>query len=399
MNRAPWVIVAGGANRLGGTDKANSALVEYLAEMGHPVHLVTHNAGPELHRLRNVSIETIPVPAKSWFLGEKLLAHRGQQRAAQTVQQDPRARVVVNGGNCFWPDINWVHRVHHAWAPKQLQAPPLHRMKHLLAQRSARKRELKAVGSAQLVVANSELTRRQLIEYLHINPELVQTVYLGNEIAGIPKSVQRPLAKSWLGIPAGKTVIAFVGALGFDHNKGMDTLLSAWQRLQAKPTWNAQLVVAGDGRTLPYWKKQAAQNGLADSITFLGFTDRVDDLLAGADLLVSPVRYESFGLNVQEALCQGVPAIVSANAGVAERYTPEMRELLLPNAEDAEDLAERIYRWSQNREHWRAMTDDCAKGLRAYTWHDMAEQIYQLANGVPAKTNLPSRVMARGQAR
>ena len=28
---------------------------------------------------------------------------------------DPLARVVVNGGNCAWPDINWVHAVHAAW--------------------------------------------------------------------------------------------------------------------------------------------------------------------------------------------------------------------------------------------------------------------------------------------
>ncbi len=67
----------------------------------------------------------------------------------------------------------------------------------------------------------------------------------------------------------------------------------------------------------------------------VGFTNRVSDILAAADVLVSPVRYESYGLNVQEAICCGVPAIVSRAAGVAERYPTELSDLLLPDPNDA----------------------------------------------------------------
>src|SRR5207244_3761973 len=100
---------------------------------------------------------------------------------------------------------------------------------------------------------------------------------------------------------------------------------------------------------------------------------------AAADLLVSPVRYESYGLNVQEALCRGVPAIVSANAGIAERYPSCLRDLLLPDPEDADDLVFRMLMWRSGSDYWRNRVMEFAKELRIYCWPQMAERLYSLA--------------------
>src|SRR5438105_2091024 len=124
---APWVIVAGGVHSLGGTDKANFALIEFLLEKGIPVHVVTHRIDPELARHPGIRLDLPAVPADSWLVGERLLSAKGRQVARRVTKADPRARVVVNGGNCFWPDINWVHYVHHAWRRPKLSAPWVHR--------------------------------------------------------------------------------------------------------------------------------------------------------------------------------------------------------------------------------------------------------------------------------
>ena len=94
---------------------------------------------------------------------------------------------------------------------------------------------------------------------------------------------------------------------------------------------------------------------------------------------MSPVRYESYGLNVQEALCRGVPAIVSASAGVAERYSSALHELLLPDPEDVNDLICRMLRWRTHRDDWRARVIEFSKALRAYSWRDMAQRFYAVA--------------------
>jgi glycosyltransferase involved in cell wall biosynthesis len=111
----------------------------------------------------------------------------------------------------------------------------------------------------------------------------------------------------------------------------------------------------------------------------LGFTDRIFDLLAASDLLVSPVRYEPYGLNVQESICRGVPAIVSAAAGVAEEYTPDMQRAILTSADDADELAARLREWRADMLGWNALFRSASERLRARTWNDMSREIVAAA--------------------
>ena len=69
------------------------------------------------------------------------------------------------------------------------------------------------------------------------------------------------------------------------------------------------------------------------------------EVLRACDALVSPVHYEAYGLNVQEAICCGLPALVSASAGIAEQYPAALADLLLPDPDDPADLAARLRRW------------------------------------------------------
>jgi len=71
-------------------------------------------------------------------------------------------------------------------------------------------------------------------------------------------------------------------------------------------------------------------------------------------VLVSPVRYEAYGLNVQEALCCGVPAIVSACAGVAERYpATNSLDCFYVILTTFRELVERMRRWRESIDAWK----------------------------------------------
>jgi len=175
-----------------------------------------------------------------------------------------------------------------------------------------------------------------------------------------------------------RPLVVFVGAMGHDQTKGFATLWSAWRTLCARPDWDADLIVAGGGGGVATWQARIAQAGLSDRVNFLGFTDRVADVLAAADLLVSPARYEAYGLNVHEAICRGVPALVSGRAGVAERYTPDLAEMILADPEDAADLAARLFRWRSNIEYWKDRFLPLASAFWRYTWSDMARQIVSI---------------------
>ena len=131
---APWVIVAGGLHYGGGMDKANAALANYLADCGTPLHLVAHHVEPELANRAGVTVHRAPRPAGSFLLGESFLARYGRRVARTVSARHAQTRVVVNGGNCNWPDINWVHYVHHAWPFEETQeTPALFRAKERMA--------------------------------------------------------------------------------------------------------------------------------------------------------------------------------------------------------------------------------------------------------------------------
>ena len=386
MTRAPWVLVATGfVSRRGGMDRANAELASFLHEAGHPVHLVTHAADEAYHNTPGMTLHLVRRPGGSDFAGEFLLDRRGRRVAREVAREHPGTRVVVNGGCCRWADVNWVHCVHQAWPCIDRGAPAWFRVKNRLVKAWARMRERVIVTSARVVVANSERTRLDLIRHLEIPGERLHTVYLGTDPAWGPVTgAERREARAWLGLQEGRPVVVFVGALSHDDNKGLDTLFSAWKCLCLQPDWDADLIVAGGGNGLRCWQRRVDEAGLSRCIRLLGFTTRVREVLAAADLLVSPVRYEAYGLNVQEAISRGVPALVSGRAGIAERYPADLAEMVLQDPEDAADLAGRLQSWRPRREEWKARFARLGEELRRWTWRDMAERIVVAAHEVPS---------------
>ena len=242
----------------------------------------------------------------------------------------------------------------------------------------ARITERAAVRAARMLITNSERTRNHLIHALGVSPDKAHTAYLGiGEEYSIVTDEERNKARADLHLLDGQTVALFVGALSYDTNKGIDTLLEAWSRLSREPTWDGVLLVVGDGNGRALWQRSA----LAKGVRFLGYSTRVHTLLAAADVLVSPVRYEAFGMNVYEALCRGVPVIVSENAGVAELMPAYLSSMLLRNPNDPAELAQallstraehsdakrRVHRWRQETRvaDWDAMAASMVALIRA----------------------------------
>ncbi|MCE9564913.1 MAG: glycosyltransferase family 4 protein [Planctomycetes bacterium] len=351
-------------------DCANHALAGYLARTGQSVELVAHRVAQDLTALPGVTVRVVPKPLGSYLLGRWPLAWTGRRagRARQTVG----GRVVVNGGNCPFPDVNWVHYVHAACRSKTVASWP-RRLKSRVEHHLDLRAERIAVRTARVVVCNSNRTRRDVIERLGVHPDRAVTVYYGCDPGGLkPTTItERVALRTKLGWPTDRPVVMFVGALG-DRRKGFDTVFDAWQQLSRSADWDVLLAVVGQGTELSQWERRVADANLVDRVRFLGFRTDVPDLLRAADALVSPTRYEAYGLSVHEAICCGLPALVSTDAGVAERYPPDLADLLLPNPDDADELVAHLRHWRVNIEGWAARVRPMSDRLRTYGWADMA---------------------------
>ncbi len=97
-----------------------------------------------------------------------------------------------------------------------------------------------------------------------------------------------------------------------------------------------------------------------------------------ATRFVAPTRYEAFGLAVLEALCCGLPSLVTRDAGVAERYPATLDDLLLDDPEDAAELTGKLRGLLTRRDHWKKTMRSVSKDLRTHTWEDMARGIWKI---------------------
>jgi glycosyltransferase involved in cell wall biosynthesis len=371
----PCVMISGDFTLLGGMDHANYELAWHLAErVGTRVHLVAYRVSEPLSGHPNVTWHRVKRAFGSYLLSAPRLARAGRR----VIQSIPGARAIVNGANCAWADVNWAQYVHAA-AAHVPSANWRSALRGTLTGPGHRRAERRAFRIAKLILANSNRTHDDLVERCGVNPDVVRTVYYGNDCARFqPVSTQRARERrAALGWPEERPIIAFVGALG-DRRKGFDVLFDAWKKLNADPAWDGILVVIGAGRELDGWRDRASASGMAQSIQFLGFRNDVPELLPVCDALVSPTRYEAYGLGVHEALCCGLPALVSASAGIAERYPAALSDLLIAEPLDASALADQLRRWRQRREHYRSLVTPLGDMLRRRSWEQMSAEIVEL---------------------
>lgn len=115
----------------------------------------------------------------------------------------------------------------------------------------------------------------------------------------------------------GAPVVVYFGRLEWE--KGVHDLLAALPRVRrAFP--GTRLVVAGQGRQASALVEQARKLRVRRSVDFVGhLPDRsLVALLAAADVVVLPSRYEPFGIVALEAAAAGAPLVASTAGGLAE---------------------------------------------------------------------------------
>jgi glycosyltransferase involved in cell wall biosynthesis len=366
----PFIIVAGDFTPLGGMDRANHALASFLARRGDDVTLVTHRAWPDLIAL-GAKVVTVPRPLGSHLLGAPLLAAAGE-RAARLAA--PGTRVTGNGGNVDAGDVVWVHYLHAAHS-SPAAGGWLRRQRVARANALYLANERAAIPRARMVICNSRRTARDVHRAYNLPIERLHVVYYGSDKATFAPVTpeQRASARQALGWNS-QPVALFVGALG-DYRKGFDRLFDAWTILTRDPNWDVALAVAGAGAELG-WQQRAAAEGMRD-VRFLGFREDIAQVMAASDVLVHPARYEAYGLGVHEALCRAVPAIVSKDAGVAERYPEELRDLLIDDVERAEEIADRLQRWREAGTGLASVVQTFSRRLHSRTWDDMAAEFIE----------------------
>jgi glycosyltransferase involved in cell wall biosynthesis len=238
-----------------------------------------------------------------------------------------------------------------------------------LAYRVYTRLALAGARRADLVLADSEATRRDLERFGGISPERVVVVPLGHDerLAELASAAELAAYRAARQLPG--RFILYLG--GFDARKNVPLLLRAAARAGDWP-----VVIAGEPpppRPPLYPDLRPAAAALGERLIWLGRVPETDKrlLYQAATVFCYPSRYEGFGLPVLEAMAAGTP-VVAANATSVTEVAGDACELVPPDDEEA--LAAALT---------RLMTDDGRRAdlrqrgrerARCFTWERTARE-------------------------
>ena len=228
--------------------------------------------------------------------------------------------------------------------------------------------------AADLVIADSESTRRDVLHLYHLSAERVRTVHLGVHPRFRPADhTAREKVRAVHQLP--DRFLLSVGTI--EPRKNLIVLLEAYHELRQRGT-SLQLVIAGKRgwHSEPFFERLRTLR-LESDVKLLGHVPDADlpALYSAAEALAYPSLYEGFGLPVLEAMACGTPVICS-NVSSLPEVAGEAAIQIPPTA---------IREWSQALERINSdaalRADLRERGIQQvarFTWEATARQTYAI---------------------
>lgn len=126
-----------------------------------------------------------------------------------------------------------------------------------------------------------------------------------------------------------------IGRLSFE--KGFDRLINSFSLLSEEKRKKCHLTIIGNGYEYSNLTNQINQFNLSETITLIGRQTNPYTLLKSSDILLSPSRYEGFGLVILEALALEKPVIATNTVGANELLESGKYGIILENKDNAFD--------------------------------------------------------------
>ena len=232
-----------------------------------------------------------------------------------------------------------------------------HRWWKVLKRRKARRRLNSTIRQADLIIAISQFTARELQERLQADPARIRVTLLATDDMTAAATTESE-ALTRLGVDG--PFFLTVGA--HDARKNLVTLYRAMALLHAR------------GERVPLVQCGPADD--AQPYPFIKYAGYVSDgelatLYQRATALVFPSRYEGFGLPVAEAMAAG-GRVVCADASSLPEVVGSAGLLFPWN--DAEALAQQLTRVLHNDALRAQLTRDGLAQARKFRWTDTAQQ-------------------------
>ncbi|MCH1867666.1 glycosyltransferase family 4 protein [Nocardioides sp. CFH 31398] len=164
---------------------------------------------------------------------------------------------------------------------------------------------------------------------------VLQRIAPGAQVVVVPNAVEPGPAPAPADRGGAPTTVLFLGQVS--ALKNVPLLVDAWAKVRTDLHTPARLVVAGDGDDLDRVGAAVARHGLGADVELRGWVPpaEVDGLLAAADVLVLPSRWEGQPMAVLEAMARGLAVVATEVGGVVDLVDADSGLLVPPDDVDA----------------------------------------------------------------
>lgn len=189
-------------------------------------------------------------------------------------------------------------------------------------------------------VAVSEDLRDQGVRAGIYRAKKVTIIPNGLQFDHLPVAFDAAAKRKAMGIPAGVPVIGTVTR--FEPQKANEMFLRSVERILEQAP-NVVILIAGDGPERPELEALAAQLGIAERVTFLGWRDDAVELLGAMDVFCMSSRWEGCPMVLLEAMAMRCPVVATDIGGVREIVVPGETGYLVA-LDDPDAMAQAVLR-------------------------------------------------------
>ena len=218
-----------------------------------------------------------------------------------------------------------------------------------------------AAERADLIIAVSAFTARQVEQLLHVDPVRLRVIPHG----------ARPLPAG-TGNISRESIILSVGAI--QRRKNIVRLVEAFEHLA--PEW--KLILAGSfGFDSAAARERIAGSPRKQDIQVLGYVpdSQLEDLYRSASILAFPSLDEGFGMPVLDAMSRGVPVLTSNISAM-----PEVAggAALLVDPTDVQDIADGLTRLTTNLDLRNTLIRAGLARAKEFTWEKSVQATWNV---------------------
>jgi glycosyltransferase involved in cell wall biosynthesis/uncharacterized membrane protein YczE len=242
-------------------------------------------------------------------------------------------------------------------------------------------------AKADAIIAVSEITRQQVIQFLRVAPDRVHTIYHGVDDAFREQLDEATLqgVRQRYGLPP--RYFLYVGMIY--PPKNFTRLIQAYAKVG--PDLGISLFIAGgENRFLSEHELEVpSQLGLQAWVKWAGWIDAPDlcAVYQMAEALLLPSLFESFGLPIIEAMASGCPVVTSDRHGTKE-ICAEAAVLVDPEQVDA--IAEGMRRIVADSALRTNLIERGKMRAQDFRWKHCASETLKLLESLPAAATEPA---------